>query len=113
MERKRWTAYNVISHNVMIAFLCEKLHRKASHVSDSVGTTLFASRSAEAKQNGSLLANSIEEFGACQGRDVVGDFKFTPSTRSFSMDNSSELSVHHALWRTEKHWLTSLEYAHD
>lgn len=92
--------YNVITNNVMIALLCEELHGEASHVSDGVCAALFTSGGTDTEENPSLLADAIEEFGGGQGRDVVGDFEFTLSTRSFSMDNSNEFSVPQVSWLT-------------
>lgn len=98
----------------MIAFLSEKLHRKASYVSDGVCTTPFTSSAAQTKKNLSLLADTIEEFGGGQERDVIGNFEFTPSTSSFSVDNSIQLSVNQVSWLTRRELLlTSLEYVRD
>lgn len=82
----------------MIAFLCEEFHREASYVSDGVCTPPFTSSGAQTQKNFSLLADTIEEFGSSQGRDVICNFEFTPSTSSFSVDNSNKLSVNQVSW---------------
>ena len=80
--------YNVVSYNIVITLLCEKLDREASHITDSVCTTLFTTGSACTEQNGGFLANPVEELGRCEGRNVICNLEFSPSACSFSMNDS-------------------------
>jgi hypothetical protein len=81
--------YNVVPHNVVIAFLREELDREASHVPNRVCAALFSASSAETKKDGSFLAHAIEELGRRERRYIIGDLELAPSTCSFGMNNST------------------------
>lgn len=78
----------MIPHNVMIAFLREKLDRETSHVPNSVCAAFFAASGAEAKQDWSFLAHTVEELGRRERGYIIGHFELAPSARSFGMNNS-------------------------
>lgn len=78
----------MVSHNVMISFFSEEFDREASYISDSVCTTLFAAGCTETEQNWCLLADSIQELGRSERRNIVSYFELAPGTGSLGMDNS-------------------------
>ena len=72
----------------MVAFFRVELDREASDIADCVCTAPLTTSGAEAEENTRFLADSAKELGAGQLRNyLVGDFKFTPGTRCFSMNN--------------------------
>lgn len=91
----------MIANNVVVAFLRKEFDGEASHIPNCVRTALFSSSSAEAEEHLGLLANAIEELGAGQRGNIVGDLEFTPSTGSFGMndsDQTSEDAVSQVMW---------------
>lgn len=78
----------MISHNIMISFLSEELHRETSHIADGICTAFLAAGCTKAEQDSSLLAGSIQELGRGERGNIIGYFELAPSTSCLSMDNS-------------------------
>jgi hypothetical protein len=82
----------MVSHNVMVSFLGEEFDREAPHIPNGICTALLAAGSTKTEQNWSLLADSIQELGRGERRNVVGHFELAPGTGSLSMNNSVQFS---------------------
>jgi hypothetical protein len=78
----------VVPNYVVVAFLCEELGSKPSHVTNSVCSTTFTGGSTQSPKNRGLLADAIKEFGTCVFRDIIGDFELSPRTRGFGVNNT-------------------------
>lgn len=52
----------MIPDNVMIAIFSEELHRKSSHITNGVRTTLFTASCTQTEQDWGFLADAVEEF---------------------------------------------------
>jgi hypothetical protein len=72
----------------MVSFLGEELDRETSYIPDSICTTLLAAGCTKAEQNWSLLADSIQELGRRERRNIISYFELAPGACSLSMDNS-------------------------
>lgn len=77
----------MVSHNVMVSFLSEELDRETSHIPDSIRTALFAAGCTQTEQNWGFLADSIQELGRGERRDIISYFELAPGASSLSMDN--------------------------
>ncbi len=81
--------YHVVTDDIMVPFFREELDREPAHIANGISTALLTTCCAKAPKDWSLLADSIQKFGARVLCDVgIRDFKFAPSTHCLGMDNS-------------------------
>lgn len=101
----------MISNNVMVSLFSEKLDRKPSDISHSICTAFLTTSGAESKENWCFLANVVQEFSSREVRYIISDLEFTPSPRSFGVDDSKPYQFAYRI--NQKYVLpTSPESAH-
>jgi hypothetical protein len=101
----------MVSYDVMVSLLGKELDRESSYISDSIRTAFFAAGCTQTKQNGCLLANSIQELGRGKRRNIVCYFKLAPGTSSLSMDNPGTPLQQGSNSKDDYRYRTSQEYA--
>lgn len=78
----------VVSDHVPVSFFSVELDGETAGISLSVRRTLLASDGGETSEDGSPLADGVEELGLAVFGDVVGDLKVSPGSSTLGVDDS-------------------------
>lgn len=79
---------DVVSNNIMVAFLCIKFDGKSSNITNSVGTAAATEDCREADKDGCLARRVGKESGVGEFRDGLLQAKDTVCARTPCVNNS-------------------------
>lgn len=80
----------MVADNVVVTLLGEELDGEAVHITHGICATLLTTSGTGAEKHLGGLANSVEELGAGEVRDILGDAELTPGTITLGVNNSVE-----------------------
>ena len=80
--------YHMVADNIMVTLLGEELDGKAADIAHGIGTALLATGGAGPEEHLGLLADAVEELGAGEVGDVIGDTELSPGAGTLGVDNS-------------------------
>jgi len=80
--------WSVVTNHIPVTFFSIELDCETTGVASSVSATLLTTDSGETKEDGSLLANLVQELGLGNLAKVVSDLKDTMGTGTLGVDNT-------------------------